>query len=142
MARKRGTFSNGGSWGMDFYGFEELLLKIQQAEGSAVPAIMDALKEGAKPIQADLLAFMAKHHRTGDTARSMTEAVHTSNAGMTLYYEMGFDIKKGGLPALFLDLGTPRIRPSFFVYYAFKNNTDNVRMLQEKAIKKALRGLM
>lgn len=142
MAKRKGTFSHGGGWGMDFYGFEELLLKIQQAEGSAGPAIMEALKEGGKPIQADLLMFMAKHHRSGVTADSMTEAMHQSNAGMTLYYEMGFDIKKGGLPALFLDIGTPRIRPSFFVYYAFKNNADNVRMLQEKALKKALKGLM
>lgn len=142
MARKKGTFSHGGGWGMDFYGFEDLLLKIHEAEGSIMPAVMDALQEGARPIQADLLRFMAKHHLTGTTEGSMTEALHKWNAGMMLYYEMGFDIKKGGLPALFLDIGTPKIAPSFFVYYAFKENSDNVRALQEKALRKALKGLM
>lgn len=142
MGRKKGTFSHGGLGGMDFYGFEDLLLKIQAAEGNVMEAVMDAMHEGAKPIQGDLLRFMAKHRQTGVTEASMTEATHQFNSGMSLYYEMGFDIKKGGLPALFLDIGTPKIAPSFFVYYAFKENTDNVKMLQEKALKKALKGLM
>lgn len=142
MAKRKGTFSHGGGWGMDFYGFEDLLLKIKAAEGNVEAAVMDALHEGAKPIEADLLLFMAKHHRSGTTEGSMTEVVKDFHAGMTIYYSLGFDIKKGGLPALFLDIGTPRIRPSYFVYYAFKNNTDNVKRLQEQALRKALKGLM
>lgn len=144
MAKRkaRGTFSHSGTVGLDFYGFDELLRKIVDAGGKLEDALVESLKASSEPIGADLLLFMAKHHRTGDTAASFTDVVDVEKTGGYIWYKLGFDIKKGGLPALFLDIGTPTITPSFFVYYAFENNMDRVVQAQEHALKKVLKELM
>jgi len=144
MAKRKGggKFSYHGGVTVDFFGFEEYLQKIADAEGNIVDAVVKAAKESSKPISADLLSFVAKHHLTGETEASFTDIQEIEKGYGIISYKLGFDIKKGGLAALFLDIGTPKMKPSFFVYYAFQNNVDNVKMMQEKALKQALKELM
>ena len=145
MAKKKkgkGNFSHHGGVTLDFYGFEELLQKIIDAGGDLEDSLARSLEASAKPIANDLTGFMRKHYRTGETLRSF-EDIHDidRNRGF-ISYKLGFDIKKGGLPALFFDLGTPTMRPTFFVYYAFKNNADRVKREQENALLEILEDLM
>ena len=149
MASKRakgykGTFSHRKGVGLNFYGLTELLQKIDDAGGSVPEALSRAIQESSAPIGADMLKFMAQHHRTGKTAASYTDVVDIKGYGSSgfITYKLGFDTKKGGLPALFLDIGTPTITPSFFVYYAIENNADNVVQAQQRALEKALKELM
>lgn len=142
MAKKKGSFSHHGGVSLDFYGFEELLQKIIDAGGDLEDSLSQSLKASAKPISNDLTSFMRKHHRTGDTLRSFEDVHDVDKMRGIIHYKLGFDIKKGGLPALFLDLGTPTMKPTFFVYYAFKNNEDRVKREQENALLEILEDLM
>ena len=152
MAKKRrrkgkgkGNFSHHGSVTVDFFGFEEYLQKIADAEGNIVDAVVKAAKASAKPIEADLLGFIRPITREGDYVHTIDafRNVHDMKKGYGIIsYKLGFDKDNGGLPALFLDIGTPTITPSFFVYYAFRNNVDRVKAEQEEALKEVLRELM
>lgn len=149
MARKKGTFSyKRGDVSLDFYGFEDLLNKIVQAGGKLDDVIVRAIKASSKPIENDLLAFMRKHTKpvskisTGATMESFTNVGDVQRTGGYVWYKLGFDIKEGGLPALFLDIGTPKITPSFFVYYAFSKNMDNAKREQEQALQEAFKELL
>lgn len=142
MAKKKGSFSHHGGVSLDFYGFEELLQKIIDAGGSLEDSLAKSLKASAKPIEKDLTGFMSKHILTGDTMRSFQNVHDVDRNRGFISYKLGFDIKKGGLPALFFDLGTPKMKPTFFVYYAFRNNTDRVKREQENALHEILEDLM
>lgn len=144
MAKKKGTFSGNGRVALNFYGMEELVQKIVDAGGKVEPALVRAIKASSKPIANDLQGYMRKHRRSGATIESFTNIQELTGLGHSGYitYKLGFDIKKDGLPALFLDIGTPKITPSFFVYYAFENNADAVIREQENALKEVLEELM
>lgn len=144
QTKKKGTFSHSGRVALNFYGMEELVQKIVDAGGKVEPALRRSIKASAVPIEKDLRNFMAKHYKTGETISSLTSIQEIEGLGSSGYitYKLGFDIKKGGLPALFLDIGTPKITPSFFVYYAFQNNLDNSIREQENALKEVLEELM
>lgn len=140
--RKKGTFSHSGRVGLDFYGFQELLQKIVDAGGGLEDALAKSLKASAVPIERDLMNFIRPRHITGDTEGSFTNIHEVDRVGGYVSYKLGFDKEDGGLPALFLDIGTPTITPTFFVYYAFENNVDRVREEQERALKEVLKELM
>lgn len=127
---------------VSFFGFGELLEKIDEAEGNIVDAVVRATKASSKPIKRDLLSYMERHKLTGGTESSFVDVTDIKKGYGRISYKIGFDIKKGGLPALFLDIGTPTIKPSFFVYYAFMSNEDEIKEEQEKALKEALSELL
>lgn len=140
--KKKGNFSHHGGVSLDFYGFEELLQKIIDAGGNLEDALSRSLVASSKPIEKDLLNFMSRHRLTGQTVRAFNNVHDVDRNRGFISYKLGFDIKKGGLPALFLDVGTPKIKPSFFVYYAFKNNADSVKREQENALMEVFEELM
>lgn len=142
MAGKKGNFSHKGGVTVDFFGFEELLQKIDDAGGNVVDAVVEAAKASSKPIKADLLGFMAKHRLTGATEASFTDVQEVKKGYGIISYKLGFDKEHDGLPALFLDIGTPTIKPTFFVYHAFEDNVDKVKAEQEAALRKAFEELM
>lgn len=147
-SRKKGNFSHHGGVTLDFYGFEELLQKIIDAGGDLEDSLAKSLEASAKPIANDLTGFMREHHRTGKTLRSFEDVHSIDRARGFIFYKLGFNKDKDGLPALYLDVGTktelgaPRIEPTFFVYYAFKNNADRVKREQENALLEILEELM
>ena len=140
--KKKGNFSHNGGVSLDFYGFQELLEKITKAGGNLEDALSKSLQASAKPIENDLRSFMSKHHRSGATIRSFENVHSVDRVGGYVYYKLGFNKDKGGLPALFLDIGTPTIKPTFFVYYAFTSNADRVKKEQEQALIELLEDLM
>lgn len=143
MAKKKGSFSYHGGVKLDFYGFQELIDKIADAGGNLEDVLSKTIQDSAKPISKDLTTFMEpEHHYSGDTIGSFEDIHSVDRMKGIIHYKLGFDIKKGGLPALFFDVGAPTITPTFFVYYAFKNNVDRVKMEQEKALMKILEDLM
>ena len=107
-----------------------------------------------------------RHHENGTSnTRDFLGTWIKKNRAMTKWnYKVGFELKKGalaGLPALFLDLGTrphnvtrkifggkgptgdrkvkaPYIKPTYFVYYAFKNSENDMMRASQKAMKEIL----
>lgn len=155
---------------MDFDA-QKLANAIEKAGGNIKPAIERAARRSLPIIQKEFQAFAAEHKVTGDMERSLIDPsqvafiwgknakkrfVGTTTKGVKgftggsvktvseedcLYFEYGFDAKNGGLPALFLDIGTPKIKPTFFIYYAVENNLKKIHEIQKEELTKILEGL-
>ena len=152
MARKKGTFSKKGNL-IDFYGTPELLKKIEAANGNVRKAVETAVLKSIEPAKQDMKEFIRNHKETGVTEDSFDDGL-LKWKGDAVNIKSGFDIEKGGLPALFLDIGTPShsgrngtglitgIAPTYFVYYAVENNMDKIMKIQRKTLEDMLKGLM
>lgn len=155
---------------MDFDA-QKLANAIEKAGGNIKPAIERAARRSLPIIQKEFQAFAAEHKATGAMAESLIDPsqvafiwgknakkrfVGTTTRGVKgftggsvktvseedcLYFEYGFDAKDGGLPALFLDIGTPKIKPTFFIYYAVENNLKRIHEIQKEELTKILEGL-
>lgn len=151
MARKKGSFSKKGNF-IEFYGTAELLNKIEQAAGNVNKAVEKSLRESAELPKKDMKDFIRQHRDTGITEDSFVDDL-VKWKGDRLELKTGFDIEKGGLPALFLDIGTPShsgrsgsglvtgIAPTFFIYYAVANNAEAIKQKQLETLNEILKGL-
>lgn len=155
---------------MDFDA-QRLANAIEKAGGNIKPAIERAARRSLPIIQKEFQTFAEQHRRTGRMAESLIDPsqttfvwgknakkrfVGTTTSGVQgftggsvktvgeedcLYFEYGFDAKDGGLPALFLDIGTPKIKPTFFIYYAVENNLKRIHDIQREELTKILEEL-
>lgn len=155
---------------MDFDA-QKLVKALEAAGKDVKPAIERAARRSLPIIHSEFKAFAADHKVTGDMERSLIEPsqapfiwgknakkrfVGTNTKGKKgftggsvkvvseddcLYFEYGFDANNGGLPALFLDIGTPKQKPTFFIYYAVENNLSKIHAIQKEELTKILRGL-
>lgn len=124
---------------IDFYGSSELINRLEKAGKNAIDEIIKAVDESSKPVEDDLKSFMAGHRRTGTTINSYFKKITTE--GNVIKLRMGFDSKKGGLGAIFLNLGTPYIAPSFFIDKAVEENVDKIKRIQQEILANAFKGV-
>ncbi|MCQ2059793.1 MAG: hypothetical protein MJY71_08220 [Bacteroidaceae bacterium] len=152
MASKKGKFSKKGNL-VGFYGTPDLLKKIEKANGNVKKAVETAVLKSIEPATQDMKEFIRTHRETGVTEDAFDDGQVKWN-GDSVNIKSGFDIEKGGLPALFLDIGTPShsgrngtgmitgITPTFFVYYAVENNMDKIMKIQQQTLEDILKGLI
>lgn len=131
--------AKGGKSRIEFFGTSELLKKIEKAGGNVEKACTDALRASVQAPKEEMLEYIRQHHLTGQTEDSFVEEIKNENG--KIYCEVGFSIRRGGIAALFLNLGTPKIRPSFFIDYAIDHNIDKIKADQLKALNDAFREL-
>lgn len=124
---------------IDFYGSSELINRLEKAGKNAIDEIIKAVDESSKPVEDDLKSFMAGHRRTGATINSYFKEITTE--GNVIKLRMGFDSKKGGVGAIFLNLGTPYIAPSFFIDKAVEENVDKIKRIQQETLANAFKGV-
>lgn len=129
----------GGKSRIEFFGTSELLKKIEKAGGNVEKACTDALKASVQAPKQEMLQYIQQHHLTGQTEDSFVEEIKNENG--KIYCEVGFSIRRGGIAALFLNLGTPKIKPSFFIDDAIDHNIDKIKADQLKALNDAFREL-
>lgn len=137
----------GGKSRIEFFGTSELLKKIEKAGGNVEKACTDALRASVQAPKEEMLDFIRTlpfetkhgHHPTGQTEDSFVEEIRNEKG--KIYCEVGFSIRKGGIAALFLNLGTPKITPSFFIENAIDHNIDKIKADQLKALNEAFREL-
>lgn len=129
----------GGKSRIEFFGTSELLKKIEKAGGNVEKACTDALRASVQAPKQEMLQYIRQHHLTGQTEDSFVEEIKNENG--KIYCEVGFSIRRGGIAALFLNLGTPKIRPSFFIDDAIDHNIDKIKADQLKALNDAFREL-
>ena len=129
----------GGKSKIEFFGTSELLKKIEKAGENVEKACADALRASVETPKQEMLQYIRQHHLTGQTEDSFVEEIKNENG--KIYCEVGFSIRKGGIAALFLNLGTPKIRPSFFIENAIDHNIDKIKADQLKALNDAFREL-
>ena len=123
---------------LQFHVFDELVKKLEQSEKEIKKAVETALIRSAVYPKKDMIDFIKKHYLTGLTEESF-EDVDVYWEGTRCKGEMGFSIDKGGIAALMLDIGTPKIRPKFFIYYAVNNNYKKIMAEQNKALEEILK---
>lgn len=104
MARKR--------FGIEFKGFEELIEKYDGLGGDIKKIAEKCLDIVPDIVNPSLEADMAKHNRSGRTERSLSKDQRVEWSGTLGKIPVGFKIKDGGLPSIFLMYGTARHAPA------------------------------
>lgn len=112
-------------------------------EGSYVKVMGQAFSKITDPMYEDMRRFVSpgQHNRSDKTLKSLNRGELTlSDGGDRLYFKLGFDMNKGGFPALILeygDSGSPMRMPNkayFFVYYAVRNHSYSFAADEENEI--------
>lgn len=140
MAKKyRGSSVKRGSF-IEMYGMSELLKKIEQAEGKVDEAVKKAVDNSLEYVGMKMQLFMMGHRLTGETYSSYEQVKAQIKKGKVEAIT-GYDLNKGGLPSIFLDVGTPTQRPYFFRYYAIENSSKEIAEIQRKTLEEIFEGL-
>lgn len=136
---------------IQFDGLEIYRKQLEQlGGGQAVKrAFNTALEESQKIIAEEATAAMSRHNKTGKVKRSIITHDPPEWTGDTGAINVGFDIKNGGLPSIFLMYGTqlygqPHITPDRNLYNAVYGTAvrKQVREIQEKAFTRVLNEVM
>lgn len=135
---------------VSYYGVAGLLKKIEKAGGKVDEAVKKATDESLKIIGNEAQRLMRPlspgKGGTGDTYRSFEQQPAEMN-GKFVQASVGYDVDKGGLPAIFLDVGIsgtpkrPPVKGHFWRYYAVENTRKQVGEAQRQALKEILEGL-
>lgn len=140
MAKKfRGSSVKRGNL-IEMYGVSELLKSIEKAGGKVDEAVKKAVDASLDLVGVKMQLFMQQHKQSGETYDSY-EQVPAKVDGYKVTGEVGYNIKNGGLPAIFLDVGTPKQKPYFYRYYAVENSAKEIKELQQQTLNEILEGL-
>jgi hypothetical protein len=126
---------------IDFYGSVEILKKLDEAGVDIEKEIVNALRKSTEKPSEEMLSFIRGHKRSGRTEASWGEEITSKDGVITA--EFGFSIRKGGIPALFFEVGTPRKAPpaSWFISNALDHNLDEIITAQNEALMTAFKNL-
>lgn len=95
---------------------EEKILKDIEKKGQITPTIIrKALKMAGQKVNQDYSDFIGKHRFTGLTEEALETNPKIKTKGNMITMQTGFNISKGGAPAIWLDRGTPKQSPTHFV---------------------------
>lgn len=126
---------------VEMYGVSELLKSLEKAGGKVDEACKKAVDNSLEYVGMKMQLFMMGHKVSGDTYASY-EQIMASVKGNSVTAMVGYNSKNGGLPAIFLDVGTPKQKPYFFRYYAVENSKKQIEEIQRYTLEEILKGLM
>ena len=124
----------------ELHGVSDLLQKIEKAQGNVDDAVKKCADASLAEIGHYMQWFMSEHRLTGDTYNSYEQKPAVVTNGKVTAF-VGYNIDKGGLPAIFLDVGTPKQAGKFWRYYAVENSRGSVAEIQRETLNEILRGL-
>lgn len=131
---------------LDFPGLEEYAEKLDRLAGSGAlkKAVTEALEKSKDLVNEQLHEQMKRHHRTGNTEKSIMDNAKVEWSGNEASVQVGFDIAHGGLPSIFLMYGTPKQPKDQKVYNAIYGAATKrkIKQLQEEAFMKAINEIM
>lgn len=135
------------------YGVSELLKNIEAAGGKVDKAVKKAVDNSLEYVGMQMQLFMMEHRNTGETYQSFEQKKASSKSavkigdvkykskGSVVTGTVGYKVDAGGLPAIFLDVGTPKQKPYFFRYYAVENSRQQLQEIQRATLNEILEGL-
>lgn len=115
---------------LEFDGFEKLISKINKMGGDVKGTTEKALKETHKIVTEKAEIAIAPHRDTGRTERSLQRNARIEWLGDVGSVEVGFNLKEGGLPSIFLMYGTPKMKKDQKLYDAFYGKTTRNEIIQ------------
>lgn len=142
--------------GLEMIGVSDLLKKIEAAGGNINQAVQKAVDRSLEQVGMKMQLFMQEHRLTGETYRSFEQRPakesKTVKVGKEKYNVkdgvtgiVGYSVKEGGLPAVFLDVGAPNRAPNYtayyFRYYAIENSRKQIEEIQRATLNEILEGL-
>lgn len=130
--------------GMSFKGFEEMAAKFDAMGGDLRKVVAECLEKSHGLVTPKLHADMVRHHRTGRTEGSILDDAQVEWSGTTASINIGFSVRKGGLPSIFLMYGTPRMEKDTKLYndvYGTRTQKE-IKALQEEIFRKEMDEIM
>lgn len=103
MARKR--------FGIEFKGFEEVMENYQKLGGDLKQIAAECLNIVPEMVNPNLEKDMTKHNDTHETTNSIEKRASVEWTGDVGAVPVGFNLKNGGMPSIFLMYGTARHTP-------------------------------
>lgn len=109
--------------------------RLEKQFGNFEEPMIQAFQAGGEPMIYETMKFVShggEHYRSGDTLSSFNPGTLTELQDGFYVFKFGFDMSKGGFPALILeygDTGSPKRKPNtayFFMHWAKKNHVDEV----------------
>lgn len=130
--------------GMTFKGFEEMSAKFEELGGSLKKVATECLEKSHDHVTPKIHTDMKKHRRTGRTEASISDNSRVEWEGNTGSIKVGFNIKEGGFPSIFLMYGTPRMKKDSKLYNDIygKKTRDEIKKLQEEIFRKKTDAIM
>ena len=92
---------------IDLYGWRELIQEIERLGGNIETACEEAILQSGKNATNRYKKFIDEHHYSGLTEKSVVDDLKVERQGSKMILQTGFDVKKGGAPAIWLDRGRP-----------------------------------
>lgn len=133
---------------VEFDGFNEVISRLKKFDGDVKATTEKALKASRDYSNVELHKAMRPHKRTGKTEKAIVENEPVKWTGNVANIEVGFDLKNGGLPSIFLMHGTlvhgtPRIKKDQKLYNAIhgKSTKKKIKELQSDIFYDAIRKL-
>ena len=106
--------------------FDAVIKAIERAGGDTRQVVEEVLKatfDVITPLAEDAIAKpnlpAGGKYSTGNTERSLLKTPKLKWENDTAYVDVGFSIKKGGLPSIFMISGSPRYMKNQALYNAF-----------------------
>ncbi|MGN1167207.1 MAG: HK97-gp10 family putative phage morphogenesis protein [Lachnospiraceae bacterium] len=123
---------------LKFAGMDAYIEALRQMGEDVKQVTDEALQQGVEIINEEMHAEMRKHHVTGETERSIRDGESVKWNGDKASIKYGFNIKKGGEPAIYLEKGRPHQRPTPVVKPAVKRAEKRLQEVQEEALRKVM----
>lgn len=101
-------------------GFADLAEQLDRITNDIKPAVDEALKRTHEFITPNLDEAMNKHNRTHKTVSTLIRENGVTWEGFVATVDVGFRIREGGLPSIFLMYGTPKMKKDIKLYNAIK----------------------
>ena len=110
---------------ISFTGYREIREDIERLGGDTEKALIEAIEISGKNATNRYHIVTKEHKLTGLTEQSIEDNPKIKKNGYKLVLDTGFNISKGGAPAIWLDRGKPNQKPINFIRKIKKDKAVN-----------------
>lgn len=103
-------------WGIQFDGFADYMAELDGLGADLKAITTECLEAAHEHITPNIQTDIQKHRRTGNTAKSIITDKRVEWDGTVGSIKVGFNLKQGGMPSIFLMYGTPRTQKDTKLY--------------------------